>query len=61
MLKLIQDYKKRLNDYNQILNHKYECVFNQDVEHQLKDPNNLVGIVVMDNPGKEEREQRRFF
>lgn len=60
MLKLIQDYKKKLNEYNEILNHNYECVFNQDVEKQLENSENLVGIVVMDNPGKEEREQRRY-
>lgn len=58
--KLIQDYKQKLNEYNEILNHKYECVFNTDVEEQLKNPSNLVGIVVMDNPGQEEKEQRKY-
>lgn len=58
---LIQDYKKKLKELNKkIIPLGYECVFNTQVEKQLKNPENLVGIVVMDNPGKEEREQKKY-
>ncbi len=57
-LNLIQDYKKDLELINlEIKKFNCECVFNEEL---LIKRDKIRAIVVMDNPGVEEREQKKY-
>lgn len=58
---IIQNYKKKLEELNKdFVPLGYECVFNTQVEEQIKNNQKFIGIVVMDNPGQEEYQQKKY-
>jgi hypothetical protein len=55
---IVQAYKKQLEQINQELIHfPYETIFNTQIEQPSQ---NLQGIIVMDNPGDEEKIQGKY-
>lgn len=55
---IVQNYKRQLIAINiKLENFPYETIFNSQIE---KPSNNLVGIIVMDNPGDEEKIQGQY-
>ena len=58
---IIQNYNNKLEELNKdLIPLGYECVFNTQIEEQIKNNQKIIGIVVMDNPGQEEKEQRKY-
>ena len=58
LAKIVKTYKKQLELINQKLTQfPYETIFNTQIENPSK---NIVGIIVMDNPGDEEKIQGKY-
>lgn len=58
---IISDYKQKLKSIGEELKFtSFETVFNSQLEDSLIDFDNLKGIVVMDNPGLEEKLQKEY-
>lgn len=58
---IISNYKQILIEISKELEFtSFQTVFNSELENQLIDFSNLKGIVVMDNPGEEEKLQQAY-
>lgn len=55
---LLKNYALELTKLNELLQNNYEFVFNK--ENLNKDYSQIKAIVVMDNPGIEEKEQKKY-
>lgn len=58
---IIKNYQTKLNDFNQQLNETpFECVFNNQLLEDNIFEQEIKGIIVMDNPGQEEKLQCKY-
>jgi hypothetical protein len=59
IIDILENYKIALNKINTRLGDGYSSIFNNDLL-SLKDYSTIKALVVMDNPGKDEREQKKY-